>query len=51
MQKRIIVTGSNRGIGFAIAERLAMDKFSVIMVDYDANVIETAENLNKSMAM
>ncbi|WP_287960052.1 3-oxoacyl-ACP reductase FabG [Acidiplasma sp.] len=47
MQKRIIVTGSNRGIGFAIAERLAMDKFSVIMVDYDANVIETAENLNK----
>jgi 3-oxoacyl-[acyl-carrier protein] reductase len=47
VQKRIIVTGSNRGIGFAIAERLAMDKFSVIMVDYDANVIETAENLNK----
>ena len=46
-KKKIIVTGSNRGIGYAIADRLLREKFSVIMVDYDSSIINTARNLNK----
>ena len=46
-KKKIIVTGSNRGIGYAIADRLLRETFSVIMVDYDGEVINTAKNLNK----
>ncbi|MEM0139963.1 MAG: 3-oxoacyl-ACP reductase FabG [Ferroplasma sp.] len=48
MLKNIIVTGSNRGIGYAIAEKLASEHYGIIMVDYDNSIMETAAALNKS---
>ncbi len=45
--KKIVVTGSNRGIGLAIAEKLASENYGIIMVDYDASIKETSQKLNE----
>lgn len=45
LYKKIVVTGSNRGIGYSICKRLIEDGFDILMVDYDAEIIETAKNL------
>jgi 3-oxoacyl-[acyl-carrier protein] reductase len=44
--KKIIVTGSNRGIGNSIAERLTAEKYGIIMVDYDKGIMESAKFLD-----
>lgn len=46
--KKIIVTGSNRGIGYAIVQRLLKEKYSIIMVDYSDEIFETAKKLNSN---
>jgi len=46
LTEKIIVTGSNRGIGHSIAERLASEKYGIIMVDYDNKVMNSAKTLN-----
>ncbi len=46
-----IVTGAAKGIGRAIAERLARDGFAVVIADIDANAAKlTAEQLESSIA-
>ena len=42
LNKVAIVTGSARGIGFAIAERLAEDGYSVAIADLDKTAVETS---------
>lgn len=46
MANKIIVTGSNRGIGRAITERLASENYGIVMVDYDHGVMDSAGVLN-----
>ncbi len=45
LSKKIVVTGSNRGIGYAICKRLAEDGFDIVMIDYDSEVINTAKTI------
>ena len=47
MMKKIIVTGSNRGIGHSIAEYLAKKHYGIIMVDYDPSISETGSQMNE----
>jgi 3-oxoacyl-[acyl-carrier protein] reductase len=46
MSNKIVITGSNRGIGHAIAEKMALEKYGIVMADYDNGVIESAKALN-----
>jgi NAD(P)-dependent dehydrogenase (short-subunit alcohol dehydrogenase family) len=46
---RAIVTGAARGLGAAIAERLASDGAGVVLLDVDANVAATAERLARDV--
>ncbi len=48
MTNKIVITGSNRGIGRSIAGKLASDKYGVIMVDYDNGVLNSAKSLNST---
>lgn len=41
MSKNVIVTGSGRGIGLGIAERLVSDGWNVIVADIDSNNIQS----------
>ena len=41
-RKSVIVTGSSRGIGRAVARRLASDEFAVV-VNYAGNTIKAEE--------
>ncbi len=45
--RTIIVTGSNRGIGYSIAEYLAERHYRIIMVDYDRSINETGSKMNE----
>lgn len=47
MSNGIIVTGSNRGIGLSISERLASEGYKIIMVDFDKEISSTAKALNE----
>jgi 3-oxoacyl-[acyl-carrier protein] reductase len=44
--KKIIVTGSNRGIGYSISEYLVKKNYGIIMVDYDDSINESAAKMN-----
>ncbi|AGO61703.1 short-chain dehydrogenase/reductase SDR [Ferroplasma acidiphilum] len=46
MSGKIVITGSNRGIGRSIAEKMASEKYGIIMVDYDNAVLDSAKSLN-----
>ena len=46
MSGTIVITGSNRGIGRSIAEKMASEKYGIIMVDYDNAVLDSAKLLN-----
>jgi len=46
MSGKIVITGSNRGIGRSIAEKMASEKYGIIMVDYDNAVLDSAKLLN-----
>lgn len=46
MSNKIVITGANRGIGHAIAEKMASEKYGIVMADYDNAVIESAKALN-----
>ncbi|MCL4453890.1 MAG: 3-oxoacyl-ACP reductase FabG [Candidatus Thermoplasmatota archaeon] len=45
--RTIIVTGSNRGIGYSIAKYLAERHYRIIMVDYDRSINETGSKMNE----
>ena len=49
MPRAAIITGASRGIGAAIAERLAQDGFSVV-VNYAGNEAEASALANKKAA-
>ena len=45
---RAVVTGAARGLGEAIAARLAQDGASVALIDINPQVIPTAEGISSS---
>jgi len=48
--KTVVVTGGNKGIGFAIAERFAAEGANLVIASVDANVDEAAEKLRATGA-